>query len=269
MSRRGGEGRGPAAPSDSAKRRHGRHAPSRYLGWGGTGERGPETEMAFFATFHAVYAAIAAAVLGHHYLSDASPYPSGYAWLALVLLFSVFFGALSRDRGDGALHEMWEFCAILSLVMVFPDAVLCHFGLLTFPEDGVYQIGHMVSCYMAFMWTIPLLWCVVAAQHCSSTHSGQIVAASLTGLCVFSSAEYLLPLVFQLWGPTDKVQLQYRHIALYVLPAEALLGGATHLAFHHTRGASLPEKILGSISVALFYMGCLGISYLLLETPYH
>jgi len=262
-SRRGGGGRGSAAvPSPPAL--------SHYFGGGGTKTAGTtdeerSTEMAFFAAFHAVYVVVAASVLGHQYLSAVPPYPSGYSWLVLVLLFNAFFGALSRGRGGSVLHEMWVFCAILSLFMVFPDMVLCYFGLLTFPEDGVYRIGHVVSCYMAFMWTIPLLWCVVAAYHCSSTHSGKIVAASLTGLFVFTSSEFLLPRLFNVWGPTEKVLLQYHHIALYVLPAEALLGGATQFAFHRTKGASIPEKVLASVFVSLFYTNCLGVSYLLLE----
>eukprot|EP00588_Corethron_pennatum_P008002 CAMPEP_0194292132 /NCGR_PEP_ID=MMETSP0169-20130528/44984_1 /TAXON_ID=218684 /ORGANISM="Corethron pennatum, Strain L29A3" /LENGTH=274 /DNA_ID=CAMNT_0039040215 /DNA_START=748 /DNA_END=1572 /DNA_ORIENTATION=- len=233
----------------------------------GTTDEELSSEMVFFTDFHAVFAVVAASVLGHQYLSTVPPYPSGYSWLVLVLLFSGFFGALSRGRGSNVLHEMWLLCTILSMFMVFPDWVLCKFDLLTFPEDGVYQIGHEVSCYMAFMWTIPLLWCVVAAYHCSSTHSGKIVAASFTALFVFTACESVFPQLFNIWGPTEKVQLQYHHISLFVLPAEALLGGATQFALNRTKGASIPEKVLASVFVSLFYTGCLGVSYLLIEIP--
>ena len=61
------------------------------------------------------------------------------------------------------------------------------------------------------------------------------------------------------------------HVAVYVLPAEAALGGAALLTHKATEaaegwGGNL-KRLLAGAAVAIFYTGALCLSYLLIEAP--
>ena len=108
------------------------------------------------------------------------------------------------------------------------------------------------------------------------------VQSSIISLVVFGAAEYLLyPL--DLWHCTDKVQhVILGHVAVYVLPAEAILGPAlvytyrcatinsssTKAATHQSDDSAAPllSIVTAAIATMLLYTGALAVSYLLIET---
>ena len=223
--------------------------------------------------FHAWYAAGAAVVLGPSLLREPALYSSGLAVVFLVLVWHAALAAATHTAQRTLLHEQWRFVAILSLFLVVPDWFLADvLGTLHFPEDGAWRIGGRVSVYMAGMWSIPLSWVLVAfPPRCAAADPpslSQLLGAALMALVIFGAAEQLTtPL--NLWLATDSVRHCVGHVALYVLPAEAILGAATLHAQRTTAQLSGWEgcvrRILAAGAVAFLYLGALAASFLFVE----
>ncbi len=143
-------------------------------------------------------------------------------------------------------------------------------GALHFPDNGAWKIGGAVSVYMAGMWSIPLLW-VLASCSTGTTSAPdltQLLRAAAAAVLVFGAAEQLsVPL--RLWSKTSIVKHTAGHVALYVLPAEAVLGAATLLACRATAGGAgwgaAARRLLAAAAVAIMYTGALAVSYLFVE----
>ena len=136
-------------------------------------------------------------------------------------------------------------------------------GTLKFPDDGTWKIGGVVNVYMAHLWTIPLLLVVWSGQQEHLTAKGLLKAAA-AALTIFGTSEHLFhPLT--MWHHTEQVKHVWGNAALYVLPAEALLGAVTLAAWHATASKGIGSKVIGAASVSIFYTGALAISYLFIE----
>lgn len=268
--------------------------------------------------FHAGFAVVAAIVLAPCFvLSSPPPYRSGMAVCALVLSWHAAFARCTHISRP-TLHQIWRFTCPLSLAMVLPDLFLTTcLGTLSFPDDGAWRIGSGVSSsssgttssmsssssggerggggsgvsiYMAGMWSIPLSYLLACFPPSAATEKQpsepsvrELAAAALLSLLLFGAAEQLtFPL--NLWRATDKVVHKVGHVALYVLPAEALLGAATLYAYRTTSTASscsgnaasgspstaagpssVLRRVLAACAIALLYTGALAVSYLLIE----
>ena len=253
---------------------------------------------AFLLNFHGWFFLSAAVVLAPPLLGAAAPYSMGTALCAIVAGWHIAFACLTHATRL-ELYRMWRFGAVLSVFQIVPDWFLDRgLGTLHFPADGAYRVGGSVSVYMAGMWTIPVVW-VLAACHSSDVRAAaaadgadggvgggrrkpssvgtgwqqqhepaaaELVRAAVAALLIFGAAEeFTLPL--QLWHPTRKVERWIGHVALYVLPAEMLLGAAALWAFRVAGGAgsSALRRTIAAAAVSIFYTGALSVSYLFVE----
>ena len=146
-------------------------------------------------------------------------------------------------------------------------------GTLTFPEDGAWRFGDVVSVYMAGMWAIPLV-CMLAFFPATSRQSDEpstlveLGLMALLSFLLFGTAEqFTAPL--QLWRATEKCKHTIGNVALYVLPAEACLGAATLHAYRTTAAwtgwSGATWRVLAAAAVALLYTGALAVSHLAIE----
>lgn len=121
-----------------------------------------------------------------------------------------------------------------------------------------------MSIYMAFMWTIPLTWVLLLCPGKGEPTLRELVQAAVISLIVFAGAEQLtFPL--NLWHRTDTVTVTADHIALYVLPAEFVLGAAALFAYRLTRDRSIGAVLLAAVTTMVMYTGALAVSFLFIE----
>ena len=80
---------------------------------------------------------------------------------------------------------------------------------------------------------------------------------------VFTGSELAAPLLGT-WEPTDAAR-QLAGVALYVPPAEAVLGAATLVAWRWARGRSHGEQVGVALAVSTVYAGALVVAHLLVD----
>merc|ERR1719223_734485 len=167
-----------------------------------------------------------------------------------------------------ALGRIWKFAALLSIWQVTPDWFLAQsLGTLVFPYDGVPKIGGAVSVYMAFMWSIPMTAVISLCPGRGEPSFSQLVTAAVAALLFFAGSEqFCHPL--DLWHRTDSVKQVYVHIALYVLPAELVLGPAALYAHRVTESKGLLAQVAASMAVTMMYTGALALSHLFMEQSF-
>jgi len=185
----------------------------------------------------------------------------GQAIAAVVGLHLVvlYLGAWLRSQHE--LLDAFAFLVPLSVFQVLPDLMLVQqLGTLVFPALGAQGFGP-VPVYMAGLWVAPLLvvlWLAEVAHRASAVTAA--IVALLAALAVFGAAEWAAAHVLPLWQPR-RVET-WQGIALYVLPAEALLGLVAWLVFTQVQHRTLFAKVFGAAVVALFYTGALFASHL-------
>lgn len=202
----------------------------------------------------------AALLFLHRYLS---PPLLGQAYVTIVILYGLLLmmGAWLRSH-----HELFQALLLLlplSMFQVLPDAMLVQqLGVLSFPDLGAPRFGP-VPVYMAGLWVAPLLVVTWAAE---IVHRASVAGAALTALvvsvAVFGAAEWAAHLPM-LWYPRNVATWQ--GIALYVLPAEALLGLATWLAYTQVQHRTIFTKVAAAAAVSMFYAGALLASHLAVQ----
>ena len=185
----------------------------------------------------------------------------GQAIGAVVALYLalLFMGAWLRSHHE--LLSALTFLVPLSVCQVVPDALLVqHLGTLSFPDLGAARFGP-VPAYMAGLWVAPLLLVLWAAQLAHRASAPLAIATALVvALAVFGAAEWAAAHVLALWHPRNVDTWQ--GIALYVLPAEALLGLVAWLAFVQVQHRTIFMKAIAAAFVSLFYAGALFASHL-------
>ena len=229
--------------------------------------------------------------------TEDAPYPSGPAVLVLVFAYSLWIWAGTSPRWKASacraeLRRQWAFCATLSVFMVMPDWFLAVVvKTLRFPDDGAPRIGgeNGVGMYMTMMWTLPLLWVLAACSGVGEgTYRGAVTVtstgkttmstpppsfaalalAAFLALLLFGAAELLLSsglIPLTLWHCTDAVRLRPAGVALYVLPAEAVLGAATLQAYASSRRRGWVRRVVYAAAVSALYTGTLALGYLFVE----
>lgn len=188
----------------------------------------------------------------------------GQAITAVVGLYLVvlYLGAWLRSHHE--LLDAFAFLLPLSVCQVVPDLLLVtQLGTLTFPALGAQGLGP-VPAYMAGLWVAPLLVVVWLAE---LAHRANAIAAALVALlaslAVFGAAEWAAAHVLPLWRPRGVDT--WHGVALYVLPAEALLGFVAWFAYTQVRHRTLFMKAFAAALVSLLYAGALFVSHLVLE----
>jgi hypothetical protein len=188
----------------------------------------------------------------------------GQAIAAVVGLYVVllFMGAWLRSHHE--LLSALTFLVPLSVCQVLPDLLLVQvLGTLSFPDLGATRFGP-VPAYMAGLWIAPLLlvlWAADLAQRASVGLS--LLVALVASLAVFGAAEWAAAHVLTLWHPRNVDTWQ--GVALYVLPAEALLGLAAWFAFTQVQHRTIFTKAIVAGLVSVFYAGALVASHLVFQ----
>lgn len=194
--------------------------------------------------------------------------PVGSMGLRICLLVTVYNIALPVTgywRKHDTWLSAWAFLLPLSILQVFPDWFLsAQLDSLVFPDSSVPKIG-TVSAFMALMWIIPLFIIVLLADSVRDKAGlgAALAVAGLSALLIFGAAE-MFSWRLDMWH-AQNVQ-QWQHMALYVLPAELLLGVYTYAGFLLTRSQGLAIKLAAAASVMLLYLGALAWFYLVVET---
>ncbi len=197
--------------------------------------------------------AVAGGVAGLAYLTVAPT--RGWLVLAAVLVLDLGLPLVARSRGRDDWFAAWLVLAPLSIFQVLPDwSLVTVAGTLRFPDLGGPRVGDAVPLAMAAMWVPPLLAVVLLAGR--SAWRGAVLAVLVLGI-----AEYFAP-TLGLWEPVGTFTERFG-VALYVLPAEALLGACTVLVVTHARTAA--ERLAGAAATALVYTGALFVGLLLLD----
>lgn len=173
------------------------------------------------------------------------------------------------------LLSYYRFLLPLSLWFVLPDWFLVKFaGTLEFPQNGSFwMIGGAVSSFMAGMWSIPGLLILHFCYPGDDDDNGKqkltplhYAKAAATGLIVFGVAEQLLPFI---WTPTEHVTNRAgwaEGVAMYVLPAETILGPTILYSYHVTKdGENWYQPVIGAGMTMLVYTGALSIGLLAFE----
>lgn len=184
----------------------------------------------------------------------------GQAITGAVVLYNLLllFGAWLRSHHE--LLSAWAFLLPLSFCLVLPDMMLVQvLGVLTFPDFGAQRYGS-VPVYMAGLWVAPLLlvvWLAELAHRRSEILAA--MAALVASLAVFGAAEWAMRFL-PLWHPRNVDT--WHGVALYVLPAEALLGLVTWVVFTLVAHRTIFTKAVAAALVAMFYAGALFASHL-------
>ncbi len=237
-------------------------------------------ENEFVLRFHAMFALAASlalkdCLLQAHFptveIKDACATVGNTVFLLVVFWhLTIFLRGLFRYP---RLLSYYRFLLPLSLWFVLPDWFLVRFaGTLEFPSNGSFwMIGGAVSPSMAGMWSIPGLLILQSCYPSSTTTENTIpvmchVKAAIVGLVVFVMAEQCLPFV---WTVTEGVvhRVGWGHgVAVYVLPAEILLGPTILHFYHATKDSkNCYHSIMGAGMTMLIYTGALSIGLLALE----
>ena len=181
----------------------------------------------------------------------------GWAVLAVVVAYVAALPLAARAAGRRDLVALWAFLVPLSVCQVLPDWVLADLvGTLAFPDTGGPRAGDAIPLAMAGMWVAPLLVVVVVARDSPWRAAG-------AALVLVAGAELAAPVV-GLWEPTPAAR-QVAGVALYVLPAEALLGAATLLAYRWTRGRSAGQRTAAALGTSTLYLGALVLGHFLID----
>jgi hypothetical protein len=129
-------------------------------------------------------------------------------------------------------------------------------GSIRFPDTGGPRAGDAIPLAMAGMWVAPLLISVALARG-SAWRAAGLALGDLHRLGARCP-------VLDVWEPTDATT-RIAGVALYVLPAEALLGAATLLAWRWAAGRRRSHRIAVAAAVSTLYLGALVGAHFLLD----
>ena len=181
----------------------------------------------------------------------------GWVVLAVVVAYVLALPAAARAAGRRELVGLWAFLVPLSVCQILPDWVLADLvGTLAFPDTGGPRAGDAIPLAMGGMWVAPLLLTVALARDSAWRAAG-------IALVLFAGAELAAPVV-ELWEPTEAAR-QVGGVALYVLPAEAVLGAATLLAARWTADQGPGPRVAAALAVSTLYLGALVLCHFLID----
>jgi hypothetical protein len=145
----------------------------------------------------------------------------------------------------------------VSVFQVLPDWFLAkHLESIWFPDNGGPRVDDLIPLAMAGLWVLPLLIVVLLAR-------GSLWRGALLSTIVFLATEILAPHI-GVWQPRGELR-ELAGVALYVIPAEALLGAAAVYAVKVAGGAGWGTRIVAAFAVSTFYTGALALSFMLVE----
>jgi hypothetical protein len=180
-------------------------------------------------------------------------------WAVLAVSFGGCVGLVALARAVD--HPAWS-AALgvlipISIFQLVPDWFLADaLGTLHFPDTGGVRVGGAIPLAMCGMWALPLFLVVLIARD-------NAARGALAALMLFLGTELAAPTA-ALWEPAGDVT-KLAGVALYVLPAEAVLGAATVLAVRATRDRPLGERLLAAAAVGTLYTGALALCWFFID----
>ena len=205
------------------------------------------------------FAAICAGVLAW------APGDAGRKMLGLMLGFHAALLAIAMLRGHRHWLRWWLFLLPVSVLQIFPDAMLAGaMGSLRFAPADVPHIG-AVPVFMGGLWLIPLLIIGLVADQTRSGlgNAGSMLLATGLGLLLFAIAEWMAWYI-PIWHAVGVASTW--HVAHYVLLPEAWLCATVVILERSTRGYGWPTRLACAPLIALSYAGALAVSFWWLET---
>ena len=242
-------------------------------------------ETAFLLRFHAIFCLVSAVALRtclihssyeqyehNGNIGDVDGCNDVGNTLSLLVAYWHIIIFVQSVRWYPRLLSYYRFLLPFSLFQVLPDLFLVKFHrTLHFPINGsTWMICDAVSPCMAGMWSIPGLM-VLYLSYPNDTYSTDLsryytvyIKATCASLFILGLAEQLFPFI---WHPTEQVKIfgWGKGIALYVLPAEALLGPTIVYAYHVTKDGPWWYSTIGAAMTMLVYTGSLSIGLLAIE----
>lgn len=185
------------------------------------------------------------------------PPAKGWGVLACAVAYNVALPLTARALGRPDLVRLWAFLLPLSIFQLLPDWVLADLiGTIHFPDTGGPRVDDVIPLAMCGMWVAPLFISLALAKDSAWRAAG-------LALAIFTGSELMAP-VLEIWEPTDAAT-QVAGVALYVLPAEAVLGAAAFLAFRWVGERPRVEQVAVALGVATLYLGALVLGYFLID----
>ena len=203
--------------------------------------------------FHGAFTLVAAGCLAW------LPFARGQILMGLVVAFNAGLPLFAVWRRCPHWIAIWLFVFPLSMFQILPDYFLAEVaGVIVFPDQGGPRVGPL-SAYMGGLWAIPLFAIVYWSEQVSPRWRHAV--AALLALLIFGVSEALSPTLGS-WFARDVRMVGA--VALYVLPAEALLGVAATVGYELSRDSTF-RRLMAASAVMLFYAGSLAISLLFFE----
>lgn len=196
--------------------------------------------------FHVIFFVVSAPVL-----MLAKGNALGQGLLLLTLGYNIALPVAALVRGHSEWISLWAFLLPLSAAQVLPDWALVQIAhTLVLPDLGQYRLGGVVPIYFMGMW-IMLLFPILLLSN--ATRSRYLIAMLLS-----------FPLfVFWEWAARP-LNLWYGQnvrmiggVALYTIIPEVLLSLAALWMYRTTREDGIFARLIGGLSVPLFYAGAL------------
>lgn len=185
------------------------------------------------------------------------PPAKGWGVLVCVVAYNVALPLTARAVGRPDLVRLWAFLLPLSIFQLLPDWVLADLiGTISFPDTGGPRVDDAIPLAMCGMWVAPLFISLALAKDSAWRAAG-------LALAIFTGSELAAP-ALEIWEPTDATT-QVAGVALYVLPAEAVLGAAALLAFRWVGERARVEQVAVALGVATLYLGALVLGYFLID----
>ncbi|TFF97013.1 MAG: hypothetical protein EU547_05520 [Promethearchaeota archaeon] len=215
-----------------------------------------------FIIFHIAYTIITALML----LIPSSYIKIGVKLFILVIIYNIstfLIGVLTKDE---IWLRIWAFSFLISIFQIFPDWFLsAELNILVFPEDGFPKIG-TVSGYMFGLWTIPLFIIIFIGIKSRErlTELKAILIVLLLSLLIFGMSEATIWMIGS-WYPQN-VTILFNHIAIYIIPAELILGYSSYFVFTRIKDINKYYYYFPiSFSIMLLYLGSSVFFYFLIE----
>lgn len=189
----------------------------------------------------------------------------GIKLFILVIIYNLgafLMGFLTRNNNW---IRIWLFSFLISIFQVFPDWFLStELNILVFPKDGLFKIG-TVSGYMFGLWTIPLFIIIYAGMKCREklTEIKAIIIVLILSLLIFGISEATIWMIGS-WYPHNVTTL-FNHLAIYIIPAELILGLSSYYIFTRIKNKHLLYFLPLSFTVMLLYLGSCSFFYFIIE----
>ena len=181
----------------------------------------------------------------------------GWAVLAVSVGGCVGLVALARALDRPAWSAALGVLIPISIFQLVPDWFLADvLGTLRFPDTGGLRVGGVIPLAMCGMWALPLFLVVLLARD-------SVARGAAAAFVLFLGTELAAPTA-ALWEPAGDVT-KVAGVALYVLPAEAVLGAAIVLAVRATRDRPLGERVLAAAAVSTIYTGALALCWFFID----